>query len=259
MNNRQFPRIKATGDRLKFLRVLFQLSQEQVAIGSQAHLRQATLTKIERNLYFPDDKIINKLSHYFRVNNSYLNYGTAPIFNNLRCVCGDFFIAVRNKKFQNILSEDYIEAVIHHLVVIEKINHCMILTKLHVHFVVLFSKLKYPHCLIIRTDNNQSVLIQGFLNTLKVTINVSEIPSDEDILMFFYSKRVFNKEDLGKYYIPLQLEGLIKVPIEMLLTPAHFYLMDSVQRILDFVDRIHASKDDLSTALEHYDAFIASK
>jgi transcriptional regulator with XRE-family HTH domain len=259
MNDKQLLKIEKIGDRLKFLRVLFQLSQEQVAIGSLARLRQATITKIERNLYFPDDKIINKLSLFLRVNNSYLQFGTAPIFDKLRCVCGDFFIAVRNRKFQNILTENYMEAVINHLVFTEIIEHCMIITKQHFHFLVLFSELKYPHCLIIRTDSNQSAAMQSFLKKLKVKIDVSEMPSGKDILTLFYSKRVLNKEDIGEYYIPHQLSDPLNMPIEMLLTPFHFDSMSPAERILGFVDSISASKDDLRNALERYDSYFAFK
>ncbi len=153
MKRLPFDKIETFGERLRLLRTLFQITQEQLA--SHTGLLQGTLTKIERDVYTPDQGIIDRIGAFFQVTEAYLQYGEAPIFIKRLAFCDLFLNGPRSQVgFRQFLKEGGLAAVVSHLVEVDRIKRCLKSDGRRATYVISYQN---RHHIIIRTDNMTAV------------------------------------------------------------------------------------------------------
>jgi len=250
-----FNKINSFGERLKLIRLFFQVTQSHLA--DLMDINQGTITKIERNKFEPKQYVIDKLSALFSLNALYLKHGRAPIFSKELVFC-DFFISDRNKKFQNLLSEDAIETIILYLLSMEKIRHAYVISGKPVFDIFIFaSYLETPHYLCIRTDIKEGASVK---KTLEAHLETDYV-EDSDLLIAF--DRIYNEESesprygnflncLRKIEIPENMNFLLEFSKEEILAPFTITQKDeeAVHRLLDFFVKNKLNENHIQAALK---------
>lgn len=166
-------KIETFGERLRLLRTLFQITQEQ--LGSHTGVLQGTLTKIERDVYTPDQGIIDRIGAFFQVTKAYLRYGEAPIFVKRLPFC-DLFLNGPGSLvgFRQLLREGGLATAVSHLAEVDRIKRCFKSEGRRGTYVISYQNL---HHIIIRSDNmttiDRALLAKG--------VSV-EILSDEGVI-----------------------------------------------------------------------------
>jgi transcriptional regulator with XRE-family HTH domain len=146
-------KIETFGDRLRLLRTLFQITQEQLA--SHTGLLQGTLTKIERGVYTPDQDIIERIGTFFHVSEGYIQYGEAPIFIKRLAVCDLFLNGPRSQVgFRQFLKEGGLATIVSHLAGVDRIKRCLRSEGRLGTYLITYRSL---HHIIIRTDSMTSI------------------------------------------------------------------------------------------------------
>jgi transcriptional regulator with XRE-family HTH domain len=253
MKRLPFDKIETFGERLRLLRTLFQITQEQLA--SHTGLLQGTLTKIERDVYTPDQGIIDRIGAFFQVTEAYLQYGEAPIFIRRLAFCDLFLNGPRSQVgFRQFLKEGGLATVVSHLAEVDRIKRCLKSEGRRGTYVISYRSL---HHIIVRTDN--TVFIDRALLAKGVRL---EILSDETVVretsrIYTSSNVVDDQDSLSK-----KLGSVISEPLRKffgtfsaddILTQATILEATSKSGlILSFCRRIGAREADLVQALKEY-------
>ena len=251
-----FKNIDTFGERLKFVRLYFQITQSDLAHLIDLH--QGTLTKIERNVFLPEQNVIKKISDTFSLNPLYLRHGQAPIFTK-RLVFGDFFVTDRNSKLQNLLSGESISKIVLYLLGAEPVHEVHGISGKSIYDIFIFgSFLSYPHYLVIRTDievgtSIKKILEQEDLKTYYV--ENSALLSAFDLLYYneYKSPRYDNfRKTLQQIGIPQHLRFLLEFSEDQILVPLTFSQEDAdkVKNLLEFFMATKANEKQIQAAMK---------
>jgi transcriptional regulator with XRE-family HTH domain len=254
MKRLPFDKIETFGERLRLLRTLFQITQEQLA--SHTGLLQGTLTKIERDVYTPDQGIIDRIGAFFQVTEAYLQYGEAPIFVKRLAFC-DLFLSGPGSLvgFRQFLREGGLATAVSHLAEVDKVKRCLKSQGRRGTYVISYQNRRH---IIIRTDNTASVDRALLAKGVGV-----EILSDEGVVrdtsrMYVYRRA--KDDDQGSLSEKLRSminERLRKLfgafsPDDVLTRAAILEATPKWRLIVSFCRRIGAREADLVKATKEY-------
>lgn len=251
-----FKNINTFGERLKLVRFYFQLTQSDLA--DLVDLYQGTLTKIERNVFEPEQDVINQLSDLFSLNPLYLRYGLAPIFSK-KLVFGDFFITNRNRKLQNLFSGEALKKIILYLIGLEQVCEAYVISGKSVYDIfILGSHLNYSHYLAIRTDIEAGTSIKKTLDQEDLKTYYVENPDlfrtfDSIYDKEYKSPRYDNfKKTLQKIDIPQNMHFLLEFSEEQILAPLIINQKDqeAVQNLFDFFMTTKVNEKHIQAAMK---------
>jgi transcriptional regulator with XRE-family HTH domain len=252
-----FNKIDSFGERLKLVRLCFQITQSELA--DMIDVTQGTLTKIERNVYLPEQDVIEKLSTLFSLHPLYLRYGEAPIFTKKMIFC-DFIVSDRNRKLQNLFSGDIIKKIVLYLLNKEQVYAGYKISGKSVKTVFIFaSNIKSAHYLFFRTDIEVGAFIEETLkeqtlmtdqientNLLEVVTAMYESSSQKDVNLL--------KDKLKEIGIPKNLNPLLTFSEKEMLSPMIITEIpadkDMVQKLADFFLANKANENDIRAAMK---------
>lgn len=251
-----FKNIDTFGERLKLVRLYFQITQNDLA--DLVDLHQGTLTKIERNVFVPEQDVINKLSVLFSLNPLYLRHGQAPIFSK-KLVFGDFFVTDRNRKLQNLFSGEALNKIILYLLGMEQVREGYGISGKSIYDIFIFgSYLNYSHYLAIRLDIEASASIKKMLEQQDLKTYYIE---NSDLLSAFDS--IYRKEyeshrynnfmnALQKIHIPENLQFLLEFSEEQITAPLIITQKDekTVQNLFEFFMSTNANEKHIQAAMK---------
>jgi transcriptional regulator with XRE-family HTH domain len=252
-----FNNIDSFGERLKLVRLCFQITQSELAdlIG----ITQGTLTKIERNLFIPEKDMVEKISDRFYLNPLYLRYGGAPIFTK-KMILGDFLISDRNRKLQNLLSGDIIKKIIIYFLSKEQVHEGYMISGKSVYSVFIFaSNLGYPHYLFFRTDIEAGTSIRETVSEQKFKthyFNDDDLLGALDSIYEISTNDHFDlfKERLDEIGIPQNMHFLLEFSENEMLSPLIIAEIginhDMVQKLADFFVANKVTENDIRAALK---------
>lgn len=252
-----FKNIDNFGERLKLARLYFQATQRDLA--DLIDLNQGTLTKIERNVFVPEKDAIEKLSNTFSLNPLFLQYGQAPIFSK-KVAFGDFVIADRNRKLQNLFSGEALDKIILYLLGKEQVREGYIVSGKPLYDVFIFvSHLKDPHYLVIRTDIEAGSTIRETLKQHNLTTShVKNAALLEAFGLIYHTEYQFPHyknfmDALGKIDIPRNMHFLREFPENEIMAP--FIIAerdrDIIDKLLEFFITNKINEKDIRAAMKH--------
>ena len=253
MKRLPFDKIETFGERLRLLRTLFQITQEQLA--SHTGLLQGTLTKIERDVYTPDQGIIDRIGTFFQVTEAYLQYGEAPIFVKRLAFC-DLFLNGPGSLvgFRQFLREGGLATAVSHLAEVDRIKRCLKSQGRRGTYVISYQNRQH---IIIRTDNTASV--DRALLAKGVSV---EILSDEGVIrdtsrMYVYRRATDDQGSLSEKLSSMINERLRKFfgtfsADDVLTQAAILEATPKWRLIVSFCRRIGAREADLVQATKEY-------
>ena len=252
-----FAKIDSFGERLKLVRLCFQITQSELAdlIGNT----QGTLTKIERNVFIPETDVVEKLSNLFSLNPLYLRFGEAPIFTK-RMIFGDFLVADRNRKLQNLFSGEIIKKIFLYFLSKEEVYEAYMISGKPVYTAfILASELKSPHYLFFRTDIEAGNSIKETLVEQKLKTHSIENDDLLGALNSIYASSTNNDFDLIKkrlvdINIPQKMPFLLELVKEEMLSPLIITEIginnDIVQKLADFFVTNKAKENEIRAAMK---------
>jgi transcriptional regulator with XRE-family HTH domain len=234
---KSFNNIDSFGERLKLIRLCFQITQSELA--DMMDLTQGTLTKIERNLFLPDRNMVEPLFDLFSLNPLYLRFGEPPIFTKKMVFC-DFVIADRNRKLQNLFPGEAIGKIILYILGKEQVQERIIVSGKPIYSIFIFvSHVNDPHYLIIRTDIEAGSIIRETLkqHNLK-TYNFDNSSLLEAFSLIYhkeYQSSRYKKfmEVLGKIDIPQNMNFLLNYSEKEIMAP--YTITESDEEIIDYL------------------------
>ncbi len=253
MKRLPFGSIDTFGERLRLLRTLFQITQEQLA--SHTGLLQGTLTKIERDVYTPDQGIIDRIATFFQVTEAYLQYGEAPVFTKRLAFCELLLMGPRSQVgFRQFLKEGGLAAVVRHLAVVDKIEACHRAEGRVATYLISYQN---RHHIVIRTDSATSVeraLLErgvdvgvfpdeGFVRDVSKVYAVRRNPDDRQSVSEKASGMIDKR--LRKFFGAFSADDVLTQSIILEATPKW-------KLILGFAGRIGAREADLARATKEY-------
>jgi transcriptional regulator with XRE-family HTH domain len=253
MKRLPFDKIETFGERLRLLRTLFQITQEQLA--SHTGLLQGTLTKIERDVYTPDQRIIERIGAFFHATGAYLQYGEPPIFTKKLAFC-DLSLSGPGSLvgFRQFLREGGLATAVSHLAEVDRIKRCLKSPGRRGTYVISYQNRQH---IIIRTDNTASV------DRALVAKGVSmEILSDEGVVrdtsrMYVYRRAMDDQGSLSEKLSSVINERLRKFfgtfsADDVLTQAAILEATPKWRLIVSFCRRIGAQEADLVQAAKEY-------
>jgi transcriptional regulator with XRE-family HTH domain len=253
---RAFNNIDTFGERLKFVRLFFQLTQ--IDLADLIDVQQGTLTKIERNVFLPEQNVIKKISDIFSLNPLYLRHGQAPIFTR-ELVFGDFFVTDRNRKLQNLLSGEAIEKIVLFLLNTEQVQEVYGISGKSVYDIFIFaSSLNYPHYLAFRSDIEAGTSIRRILhqqNLRTFHVEDSNLLGVFDALYYggyqFPCYKNF-RDALRKIDIPENLQFLLGFSEGQVLSPLTIVREDALKakELLEFFLAKEADERQIQAAMK---------
>jgi transcriptional regulator with XRE-family HTH domain len=254
---KSFTKIDSFGERLKLVRLCFQITQSELAdlIGNT----QGTLTKIERNVFIPEEDVIEQLNNLFFLNPLYLRFGEAPIFTK-RMIFGDFLVADRNRKLQNLFSGELIKKIFLYFLSKEKVHEAYMISGKPLYTAFIFvSDLNFYHFLFFRTDIEAGNSIKETLVEQKIKTHSIESADLLGALNSIYASSTNNDFDLIKkrlvdINIPQKIPFLLELVKEEMLSPLLItetaIKKDTVQKLLDCFVANKANENEIRAAVK---------
>ena len=252
-----FNKIDSFGERLKLIRLCFQITQSELA--DLMRITQGTLTKIERGLFIPEKDVVENISDRFYLNPLYLRYGEAPIFTK-KMIFGDFLISDRNRKLQNLFSGDLIKKIVLYFLSKEQVHEGYMISGTSVYNVFVFaSNLWDSHYLFFRTDIEAGTSIRETLSEQKFKTHYF---NDDDLLRALDSiyeistNDHFNlfKERLDDIGMPQNMYFLLDFSKKEMLSPLIITEIginyDMVQKLADFFVVNKVNENDIRAAMK---------
>jgi len=252
-----FNKIDSFGERLKLIRLYFQITQSELA--DLMRITQGTLTKIERGLFIPEKDVVENISDRFYLNPLYLRYGEAPIFIK-KMIFGDFLISDRNRKLQNLFSGDIIKKIVLYFLSKEQVHEGYMISGKSVYSVFIFaSDLGHSHYLFFRTDIEAGTSIRETLSEQKFKthyINDDDLLGALDSIYEISTNDHFNlfKKKLNDIGIRQNMHFLLEFSKNEMLSPLTITEIginnDMVQKLADFFEANKANEHDIRAAMK---------
>ena len=245
-----FKEIRTLGDRLRLLRTLFGLTQDEVA--SQTGLGQGTLTKLERDVYEPEAAVLERIGQLFSAARPYVVYGDPPLFIRRWVFC-ELLLYGKSRGVRQHLRDGGLAAIIHHLATVSFARRCF---RSSTRPGIYVMPDEGSHHIVLRTDDRDSVD-----RALSAAGVLSELLPDEvaSVISRLYdaARGAGDRERLGQVLSEItshKLQAFFGVlgPDDMVTRATILAAAPRWRLILEYCRQIGAREADLADALKAY-------
>lgn len=241
------------GHRLRYLRTLFAITQEEVA--GLTGIFQGNLTKVENNTYIPDVRVIERVAECFHTTLEYLRYGEGPLFTNKLAIC-DLAPSDRRTRRKALLrgGNDFIPLG-SHLVKVDRLRRCLYTVGRRPIYVISYNRHPIYH-VIIRTES--LIFIDDPYGGVKFDALPDEMADSLSKLFTYWDVRYADDPESAISGLGALIDDNLKSLFgpftgdDIVSRAVILSRMPKSKLILDFCRKIRAKEADLAQALKDY-------